>query len=302
MNRGLQLGLCCTLLTGTALLGLKQPDPCEPRIQGKLLSGWLRQLEYRPDALPEVKRALNHERHQVLPCLVTWITTKAEPSAQGAADTCEPHPGSALSPQAARAEERRRLAVVGFLALKETARPAIPDLTRALNDGELAPSVANVLGAMESEGLCALTNALANPDKRVRMAVLQTLVFKAREPAVRSFTPLLLPLLEDPEADVRANAAEALGLAGDQPGVIIPKLIALLDDPAPSARCAAADALGRHGPQARAALPKLAACHKAARLDRERNETARAIDRIEGRELRRRPLLLASAPIPSAHP
>jgi HEAT repeat protein len=67
----------------------------------------------------------------------------------------------------------------------------------------------------------------------------------------------LAQLLRDPNADVRASAAESLGLAGREATAAIPALVAALQDENAEVRALAAQALGNLGSQAKTAAEPL---------------------------------------------
>jgi hypothetical protein len=67
----------------------------------------------------------------------------------------------------------------------------------------------------------------------------------------------LTKLLDDPDADMRLNAATGLGQSGPAAHGAVPKLIEMLHDYDPAVRIEAAWALGQIGPAAHAAVPRL---------------------------------------------
>jgi HEAT repeat protein len=67
----------------------------------------------------------------------------------------------------------------------------------------------------------------------------------------------LLPLLEDPVPEVRAETLVTLHDIGSDVSRLLPRLTAGLHDPAPAVRYASAYVLGRVGPSAQSAIPQL---------------------------------------------
>jgi HEAT repeat protein/putative zinc finger protein len=67
----------------------------------------------------------------------------------------------------------------------------------------------------------------------------------------------LAGMLRDPNEDVRASAAEALGLAGPAAAAAVPALIEALRDPSVEVRSLAARALGGLGAEAKASVERL---------------------------------------------
>jgi hypothetical protein len=69
--------------------------------------------------------------------------------------------------------------------------------------------------------------------------------------------PQLIRALKDPDAGVRANAAEALMLMGEEAKEAVPQLIEALKDPDDEVRWSAVRALGQIGEGAKGAMPQL---------------------------------------------
>ncbi|MGL5062020.1 MAG: HEAT repeat domain-containing protein, partial [Microcoleus sp.] len=73
----------------------------------------------------------------------------------------------------------------------------------------------------------------------------------------KNAVPQLIPLLQDSDADVRSNAATALGRIGAEAKTTVPRLIPLLQDSHPLVRINAAFALGEIGAEAKNAVSQL---------------------------------------------
>lgn len=69
--------------------------------------------------------------------------------------------------------------------------------------------------------------------------------------------PALVRTLDDPDANARVQAANALARLGPAAADAVPALTEALDDPDPLVRQAAARALGQIGPAAESAIPAL---------------------------------------------
>jgi HEAT repeat protein len=121
-------------------------------------------------------------------------------------------------------------------ALKEIARSMRPG-----NDPQVRQYGALLLGQLkDSEGITPLIQALRDPDKNVRAQAAKALGVIG-DPSIG---PLTL-LLDDPDWRVRYRAAEALGITGSEKAV--PFLINVLDDPKDHVRYMAAKAIGETG-------------------------------------------------------
>ncbi|TAF49542.1 MAG: HEAT repeat domain-containing protein, partial [Oscillatoriales cyanobacterium] len=75
--------------------------------------------------------------------------------------------------------------------------------------------------------------------------------------AVPQLIPLLIPLLQDSDANVRSSTASALGSIGAEAKTAVPQLIPLLKDSDANVRSSAASALGSIGFEAKTAVPQL---------------------------------------------
>ncbi|HVU89865.1 MAG TPA: HEAT repeat domain-containing protein [Pirellulales bacterium] len=147
----------------------------------------------------------------------------------------------------------RRAAISALARLEPGQDVAIPLMVKALEDAD--PSVK--LPALQSlaeggaEAVPALVEALGHRQGRYWA----TLVLAEMGPAAKDATPALAKLLEDPDPEVRMQAAMALGAIGADAASAQASLMAALADKTPAVRYASAFALG----QARAAdaLPAL---------------------------------------------
>lgn len=156
--------------------------------------------------------------------------------------------GTMLSPRAAgdliplmqdeRVEVRMRAAkALGQLGTRTSIRPLI----EALRDPNRwsALRIADILAGMGPEAADDLVENFRTLPVRVRVAAVDCL---GRVRSLRA-AELLKSLLTDPERDIRARAAHALGLIGDPN--FTPDLLRSLRDPAWPVRAMAAKALGK---------------------------------------------------------
>ena len=145
------------------------------------------------------------------------------------------------------ADERFRAAAA--LVVRADIAPLVPVLLARIGGPE-APHWAESVFRSRPEPLRAsLDRLLADADPRVRRGALLALV-PTSEDAAR-----LLPMLDDPSAEVRAAACRALALTGSPEASA--RLIPLLKSGNPAERTAAVDGLAR-GPEE--LLPSLSAC------------------------------------------
>jgi len=189
----------------------------------------------------------------------------------------------------------RGAAVRALTALGAAAAPALPELTRLIEDEDLAVRqlVADALGTIQEEPedrVAALIHLLDDPIPSVRLAALQAIGSCGEE--AFAAVPALLSLLQDSEESireaaavalsqigtlgpqatprlvaglrsrdnlVRARAAEGIGLIGEAAASTVPALLEALRDPNDRVRGRAAWALGRLGAAAKVAVPALVA-------------------------------------------
>ena len=142
-----------------------------------------------------------------------------------------------------------------FDTLGTNAVSAIPRLIKILNDNDEETSIyaADALGQVGPRGLIALTNLLASKGKDTRTAVVMAIAQGPFDP--NTVTPILAGLLKDKLPDVRRFAAD--GLRRKDPSVAIRLLTSALDDPDLDVKAAAASALGSYGTKAGGAVSKL---------------------------------------------
>jgi HEAT repeat protein len=131
---------------------------------------------------------------------------------------------------------------------------AIPALVKALAVPSLSADAALALARIGPSAVPALRRALRATDAPTRIGAVLTLT-KTRKP-LKEMTPDLLAALEDPDAGVRALAAEAMGrLRGNKAAV--EGLAVVLRDPDPRVREAVIAALGKLGHEGLVALAEL---------------------------------------------
>ena len=109
--------------------------------------------------------------------------------------------------------------------------------------------------ALGPVGIQAVADGLTNADARIRHGCVGQWELGKDYPEIL-FTPLF-NCLKDPAPMVRARAANALGMLGQQPDTVVPALTALLSDKDDWVRNMAALGLSLYGPRAKPAAPEL---------------------------------------------
>lgn len=149
-----------------------------------------------------------------------------------------PELGSLLIPLILDGDERIRAMAIeatGALQLSE-AVPALFEILRAQNEAERVAAIKALATIDDDASRDALARALLDPERELRIAVLIN---------ARVDGELISPAaaaLDDPDAAVRALAAEALGASGDASALL--SLVGKLGDSSTDVRVAVARALG----------------------------------------------------------
>jgi hypothetical protein len=149
-----------------------------------------------------------------------------------------------------------------FAALGSQASPAVPELTRIMNDATApgASFAGFALSKIGAEGLPPLLALLGNPrtSSSVRewavIAVAQMHNLGSNAPAV---VGVLIRCLSDPDGTVASRAGYAIGHLALEPDLAVPALAKALQNPNADVRHGAARALGEFGDQARPAAAAL---------------------------------------------
>jgi HEAT repeat protein len=157
----------------------------------------------------------------------------------------------------------RRAAMQGLGAQGPAAKAAISDLEKASTDPNLPNRVTarvaliRIAGPSE-ERVSALADLLRLKEPCDGAAAYAATELGRLGRKAKSAAPQLLKALKHTDAQVRVDAADALGRVGADPEKAVAALIALLkDDPEREVRRSAAAALGNLGPAAVSAVPAL---------------------------------------------
>ena len=186
----------------------------EPHYQGKGLTAWLKDLNTGPiiqgdftgkthDAAAD---AFRHMGTNALPQLLAGLRAKDSrfKTAWMKAFRNQPVFRDFFHP----ADECRGDAAQAFKELGAIAKPAIPELTRLLNDPDLSLESAFCLAFIGSDGIPPLIKALTSSHAQVRSCA--AFALGCKPDIARPAVPELLKLLNDPDAYVRLRASGAL--------------------------------------------------------------------------------------------
>ncbi len=233
--------------------------PREPSYHGQSLHEWVRVYTegYGWGDAPQILEADDAIRHmgkRSLPFLVDMISARA----------FEGNPRDLLR---------------AFWLLRGAAKPAVPRLTRLLNQPETSEAAANALGSIGADGLAGLVNAVSSTNPEVRASAVAALLnyypwggqeaepnfkidpdeLRAMQAMEKTVVPALVGSINDPHTgpETRFYAMCILGEFHREPQVVVPLLVKILENPRDPERRGAAMNLGGFGEQGKAAVPIL---------------------------------------------
>jgi HEAT repeat protein len=226
----------------------------DPVYQGKRLSAWTADLDgYAGPKMKGAQNAIHHIGAEAVPYVIGLLQAR---------DTrFKGWINKLLSKQSWTkfrlndATELRKRGLFACEALGTNARPAIPALTALLYDPKVCRHASFVLVGFGPEITPILTNAAAHPDPVIRWSSIASMARLDDSTTI----PMLLRMMNDPDGQVRAFAAEVFGYVAKDPAIGIPPLLKALQDQDQRVQSAAAYRLQlwvQH-PEARAAMPLL---------------------------------------------
>lgn len=152
-------------------------------------------------------------------------------------------------------ENHDQLALNGFFALGDLAKPAIPELDKMLDDDSKNILAARALAMIGPGAFEALGRAITNRNRLARVTAIAAFGFP--EFRTNEVIPPLLRCLNDSDVNVQCVAATALGRTGLEGEHVVPALISHLDSSNANLQISAAMALGNYGTAAEKAIPNL---------------------------------------------
>jgi hypothetical protein len=232
-------------------------------VQGNMAGSYL----WRTDTNGPAALALRAMSAQALPHLLRWIQYQPGPRRPKWSAFVRKLPrGIARSRvfQGLDVEKYTQRAINAaevFSALRDLGAPAIPELTRLMNDWSGSDVSERAIDALVRIGPPALpATAQILPPHPDRDFMLKG-ISQWNKPGMdlTASLPLLLPWLEMEDPELSTLAANFLGQTRFQPETTIPALVAALANQGPQVRAALIDALGQFGPAATNAIPRLTA-------------------------------------------
>ncbi len=236
-------------------------DQDEPTYQGRNLSAWTHDLDPHTIVIvghePVAWKAIGHMGTNAIPTLLKWMS---EPD--------PPEPFKTNVPPCFNTARSWR-AGVALSLLGETARPAIPELTRlarmwsetnraSWDDPHRVLGCADSLAEIGPEAIPSLLSLATNAPPLTRWCAFHALQRFDKGPVAVALVPVLIRCLGDEREDVANEAASLLG-EFDLPDLVVPALTNALQSSSALTRSCAVWCLAGHGENAVSAIPFLRA-------------------------------------------
>src|SRR5208337_3351517 len=245
-----------TLVLG--LVGVVASRTAEPRYRGRTLGSWLQQCSDTPlmetQRLAEAQEALRAiGARRALPTLVSLVKTKDSPIRAWIIEETERYHIQSLHLHSAL--ECQVHGIAGFEVLGTNCAAAVGELTKLLDDHELAFVATRCLAEIGKPAEAALCQCLTNKDWQVRNWSVGALA--AATDDVEVYANRIKPRLNDVEPSVRFSTVQALAAQDEAPDVAVPLLTSALRDAADGLSAHAAEGLAGFGTNALSAWPEL---------------------------------------------
>ena len=230
----------------------------QPRSGGRTLVSWLQQ--YSDASLEEKKNRSEAEKairaigaQKALPTLLGLVETRDSPVRRWIVKQTEEHHWMGL--QWRSAMECQLDGMGGFEVLGTNCSAGVGELTKLLDDKELAFVAVRCLDYIGKPAEQALCQCLTNGDEQVRSWSISALASATDD--VEVYIARIKPLLADVNPVLRHDAVQAIGLQTDAPELAIPLLISALCGADDGVCLQAADGLSRFGTNALSAVSTL---------------------------------------------
>jgi HEAT repeat protein len=244
------------VIVGLVAVWLARPP--EPIYGGRKLTDWLRECSDTP--LMETQRLAQAQAavraigaDKALPTLLRLVSTRDGPLKEWMMDLAEKH--RVRSSHLRRAWERQQQGLAGFEVLGTNCAGAVGNLTKLLEDKDLAVTAVRCLDHIGRSAGWPLRQCLTHRDWHVRELSIAALASATED--VEVYLDRISPRLGDIEPIVRCAAVQAIGAQNHAPGLAVPLLISALDDPSEDVPSLAARALSGFRAKAASAVPTL---------------------------------------------
>lgn len=236
----------------------------EPVYQGKPLSRWLidlRPFQFLVEEDPNIAKTKAKARQDAANA-IRQIGTNALPSLLRMFEARDSRLhaffvrwAKLFSIRLTSYPERRERAISGLAILGTNASPAIPMLTRFLDDPGLAQNAIIALQRIGEKAIPALIAGVTNGNANTRAQAALTLGYFG--PAARNAVGPLKTCLHDSDAEVRKIALQSLSQIIGQADETVAAAISALEDSDPEVRAAAGSLLGECKKEATSSVPAL---------------------------------------------
>ena len=283
MKRRWVIVVALACVVGAVVIAFVWGREREPSYKGKTLSQLLITYKegFRPDtgqrepgaeqAGREAVKGLREIGTNALPWLLSWIGD--EPWEAKVMEAGDHLPGplkraiyerfeGALIGTRQKHFKRFEAAFFCFMLLGEKATPAIPALTRRMNDPESSPfrkhTAVRALAYIGKEGLPSLLDALNDKQSaNHEVAAISICQMASLGTNAKPVVPAVVGLLSD--RTLAGSAAHVLGSWGIEPDIVVPALVKTAQEPKKNIflRCNSIESLGKFGARARPAVPVL---------------------------------------------
>jgi HEAT repeat protein len=249
------------LALGALILGLVAvvaAHGAEPRYRGRTLGSWLQQCSDTPlmetQRLAEAQEAVRAIGAQkALPMLLSLVETKDDPVSTWMMEKTEKYRMRNLHWRSAI--ERQLEGIAGFEVLGTNCAAAVGELTKLLDDKELAFVAARCLENVGKSAERALCQCLTNGDWQVRHLSVSALASVTDD--VEVYISRIKPRLSDVEPGVRFATVQAISEQNEAPELAVPLLISVLRDGDDGVCAQATGGLAGFGTNASSAFPAL---------------------------------------------
>ena len=222
------------LTAGVLVLGLLLVTAArgsEPKYRGRTLSSWLQQ--YSDASLEETQRLAQAEMairaigaQKALPTLISLVRAKDDPISTWIMEKAEKYRVRGLHWRPAI--ERQLEGIAGFEVLGTNCAPAVGELTKLLDDNELAFIAALCLDNVGKAAEAALCQCLTNQDWHVRQLSVSALASVTDD--VEVYVSRVKPRLADLDPVVRVATVQAIATQVEAPELAVPLLLSAIAD------------------------------------------------------------------------
>jgi HEAT repeat protein len=243
-----------------ALVAIAAMHGREPRYRGRSLTSWLEQCSDTP--LMETQRLAQAQdavraigAQKALPTLLSLVRTRDNPIRAWLAGRTfkrnlrhNPSKFHTRWFDCSSAIECQLEGIAGFEVLGTNCGAAVGELSRLLDDKELAFVAVRCLDSIGKPAEQALCQCLTNADPQVREWSVTVLASATDD--VEVYVGRIKPALYDAESSVRLAAVKAIGAQSKAPELALPVLISMLNDADDSVSSGAAGGLAGFGTNA----------------------------------------------------